>query len=194
MDQNVTIAEEPPAAAELRSDRVLMERLGRGDPKPMAELVERYQARLWRLAFRLCTNRAQADDLVQEAFLRLYRSASHYRPEASLATYLHRIVVNLAIDARRTAHPALPLSSLKAPLPQDEVPNPLIESERSLRVQAALRSLPDRQRTAVILHRYESLSYREIAQVMEASESAVESLIMRAYAQLRERLADLCET
>jgi RNA polymerase sigma-70 factor (ECF subfamily) len=157
----------------------------------MAQLLRLHQERVWRLAYHLTSSAAAADDVTQETFLRLYRSAGKYKPTAALPTFLHRIVVNLCIDARRTGHPALALSSLGRDPPGRAADDPVEQTERAQQVRAALEALPQRQRTAVILHRYEDLSYEQIAHAMDISESAVESLIMRGYAELRRRLASL---
>lgn len=169
-----------------------MRLLGDGNRDVMREILLRHQPRTWRLAYRLTGNRPAADDLTQEAFIRLYQSAPRYRPDAGLATFLHRITVNLVIDARRSQKPAAPLADVDIPAPPSS--DPLIENERAAQVSRAVLALPDRQRAAVVLHRYESLSYREIASILGTTEPAVESLIMRAYAGLRKTLADLADT
>lgn len=134
----------------------------------------------------------QAEEAAQEVFIKVYRAADKYQPKALFTTWLHRIVVNHCLDMRRR--------SSRAPLAmgQDQidrvgvVPADDLEArERSERVRRAVAELPDAQKTALILHRFESQPIRQIAQVMERSESAVESLLVRAYARLRESLADL---
>ncbi|MGN6368658.1 MAG: RNA polymerase sigma factor [Phycisphaerae bacterium] len=172
-------------------DAALVQWLACGRQEVMGELLRRHHPRVWRLAYRLTGNADAADDLAQEAFVRLYTSAGRYRPTAALFTLLHRIVVNLVIDQRRGRKPVLRLTDLKADPPAREEMESPESHERSRRVQLAVQALPERQRAAVVLHRYESLSYREIAEILETTEAAVESLVMRGYAQLRESLADL---
>lgn len=152
-------------------------------------LVHRYQDRVRALAYRLTGRWADADDVAQETFLRVYRSAGSYQPTAALWTWLYRIVVNLCLD--RAKRPRL------APLEHDgvgETQGPADHLQR-LEVQAAVRwqvqGLPKRQRVALVLHRFEGLGHREIAQAINCSESAVESLLVRAYATLREGLRDV---
>jgi RNA polymerase sigma-70 factor (ECF subfamily) len=180
-------------APEEYSDVELMKQLALGKANAMRELMRRHQPWVWRIAWRMVGNAATAEDLVQETFLRLFRSADRYKPDASLKTYLRRIVVNLGIDFRRSSRPAMALAQDDREPAAADSPDPLEIQERQQRVQKAIQKLPPRQRAALTLHRFENQSYREIAEVMDLSESAVESLVMRAYASLREALADLCE-
>jgi RNA polymerase sigma-70 factor (ECF subfamily) len=182
-----------PAASDQPTDLDLMNLLAKGDSFAMRELMRRHQQWVGRIAFRMTSNASSAEDLVQETFLRLFRNASRYKPQASLKTYLRRIVVNLAIDLRRSAKPVVnPADDSPEPVAPPH-PDPLVAQERKDRVQKAVQMLPARQRAALTLHRFENLSYREIAETLEISESAVESLLMRAYSALRQTLADLCE-
>jgi RNA polymerase sigma-70 factor, ECF subfamily len=182
-----------PAAEDSRTDAQLVEQLPRQGNSAMRTLLRRHQAAVWRLAWRLTGDAATADDLTQEAFLRLYQMAARYRPEAALSTFLHRIVVNLVIDARRTRRSHLRLQDAPEPPAADGKPDPLVAAERARRVQQAIQALPERQRVALVLHRYEGQSYKQIAEVTQDSAAAVESLLMRAYARLRQELADLGE-
>ena len=179
------MSNEPPADAQL------MARVGRGDMAALGELVRRHQHSVVAFAVRLLGRRDLAEDVAQEAFLHVHRAARRYRPEAQFTTWLYRIVLNLCRDAQRRASRAPePLTEGAAP-PLDPAPDPIEARERAERVRRALAALPERQRVAVTLHRYQGLSHREIADATGWSESAVESLIVRAYATLRKELADL---
>jgi RNA polymerase sigma-70 factor, ECF subfamily len=184
----------PAQPADDRTDAELMRSLAKRAVEPMRELLRRHQARAWRLAWRMMSNAAAADDITQEAFFRLFQTAGRYRPDAALTTFLHRIVVNLCIDARRTRHAHLSLSDAGGDRAADAEPDPVEAAERAQRVQVAIQALPERQRIVIVLHRYEGMSYRQIAEITENSESAVESLLMRGYAGLRSTLADLRES
>ncbi|MBM4037180.1 MAG: sigma-70 family RNA polymerase sigma factor [Planctomycetes bacterium] len=178
---------------EAAGDEHLMSRVAAGDMGALGELVRRHQGAVGSFAFRMLGRRDAADDVVQEAFLHVHRAARRYRPEAKFTTWLYSIVVNLCRDVARRAQ--------RAPVQLDDEPgpstasatDPLVARERAERVRRALGALPERQRTAILLHRYQELSHREIAQATGWSESAVESLIVRAYATLRQELADLKE-
>lgn len=179
---------------ERRDDAELMAALARGETAALGELVRRHQDKARALAFRMLGRWDLADDVAQEAFLRVWRAAPRYRPEAKLTTWLYRIVVNLCHDRHRRAARALAPLTDDVPEPAAEpTPDPLEADERAVRVRRALDALPERQRAAVVLHRYEGLSHREVAEALGATEKAVESLIVRAYAKLRRELADLAD-
>lgn len=168
-----------------------MAEVARGDTGALGVLVRRHQQAALGLARRLLGRQDAAEDVAQEAFLHVYRAARRYRPDARFTTWLYRIVVNLCHDARRRAGRA-PAQLIEEAAPaQDPAADPLEADERAERVRRAVGALPERQRTAVILHRYHGLSHREVAQATGWSESAVESLLVRAYATLRRELADL---
>jgi RNA polymerase sigma-70 factor (ECF subfamily) len=174
------------------SDHELMALLASGDMAALGQLVYRHQAKALAVALRLLGSHHQAEDICQEAFLRVYQASGSYRPEGQFATWLYRIVVNLCYDAlRRTRRQPEPLSAeAAAPLWSD----PLAAAqagELSAQVRQAVGALPERQRTAVILHRYEQLRHEQIAEIMQCSVSAVESLLVRAYQQLRVELKHL---
>jgi len=170
-------------------DGLLVQVIADGHLDALGPLVHRHQDRVRRLAYRFLGEWGDADDVAQDAFLRVVRAAPRYEPTARFTTWLHRIVVNLCLDARRRR--ARFVASDLPDLPADPPGDVLERDETVWRVRQALDSLPDRQRTAVILHRYEGESHREIAEVTGWSESAVESLLVRAYANLRRALADL---
>ena len=156
--------------------------------------MRRHQARALALAIRFLGRRDLAEDICQDAFLRVFQSARNYRPTAQFTTWLYRILANLCWDSRRrSARSPTPLS-----VATDDRPAPLDESAqreaRAERVRAAVTALPDRQRLALILHRYENLDHAQIAAVTGWTRSAVESCIVRAYGKLRDSLADLAPT
>ncbi len=172
-----------------RDDSQLMAQLAQGDLQALGELVKRHQARARALAYRFTGRWDAADDIAQDAFLRIHRAAVSYRPTADFSTWLYRIVWNLCLDrAKRPRLVGLDESSDPAATPD---PDQLEQEEQTKIVQQAVQSLPERQRMVVLLHRFEGLPIRRIAAVMETTESAVESLLTRSYQQLRVKLANL---
>jgi RNA polymerase sigma-70 factor (ECF subfamily) len=128
-----------------------------------------------------------ADDICQETFLRVLRGARSYQPAAAFTTWLHRIVVNLCLD--RAKRPKLALLNEDPPADLATPDAPLRREEQTAAVQRAIAALPERQRIALVLHRFQGLSHAQVAESTGWTESAVEALLVRAYAQLRERLA-----
>lgn len=187
-------------------DVQLMLRVKHGDDQAFSELVERYQDRLVSIfANLLGGDSAAAEDLAQEVFLRIYRARNGYQPTAKFSTWVYRIANNLASNSRRTAGRRKEVQLAPAdsgPLgmnPQEKVlaeksalmpARQLDKSELQRIVIRALESLNERQRLAILLHKFEELSYAEIAEVMEISEEAVKSLLARA----RDNLRNLLET
>jgi RNA polymerase sigma-70 factor, ECF subfamily len=177
------------------TDEQLVAEIGRGEMQALALLVNRHQQWALRLAYRSLGDWHLAEDAVQEAFLRVNRAAPQYRPNAKFSTWFYRIVVNLCMDELRkrqrrsetsseiTADPA----TVDSPLHQQEV------TEIQEAVHRALTTLNDRERMAVILHRFEGQSHRQIAEITEVSASAVESLLVRAYRKLRQELASFSD-
>jgi RNA polymerase sigma-70 factor (ECF subfamily) len=163
--------------------------VGLGDRGAFAELVERHHARAFRVASRFLGNREEAADIVQEAFLKILSAAPRYRPTSAFGTYLYQVVANLCLDHRRKARPETdaPIEDRQSEAPS--VLETLIRGQRSAALLAALRSLPPRQRLAVILKYNEEMSYREIAEVLEASEKGVERLLAHARGALLGNLA-----
>lgn len=166
-----------------------MARLARGDMAALGELVRRHQASVWQLAYRVTGRWDWADDITQEAFLRVLRSASSYQPTAAFSTWVYRIVSNLCLDAlRRPRLARLPEEPRPAGVTQD--PSAPEAAERAQAVRDAVAALPERQRLALVLHRFHGQTHVQIGQALECSIPAVESLLVRAYAQLRQRLQD----
>jgi RNA polymerase sigma-70 factor, ECF subfamily len=175
------------------SDAALMARIADGDIDALGELVRRHQSSALAMAYRVLGRWDQAEDVVQEAFLRVHRAARNYTPTAAFTTWLYRIVVNLCQDVLRKrrpeAEPPPDLSNGRTAQPEAA----LRRAERIEAVRRAVGELPERQRIAVVLHRYTGLSHGEIAEATGWTVSAVESVLVRAYARLRERLAGLRE-
>ncbi len=171
-------------------DTRLMLAFQEGDPAAFDRLVERCRRRALNIAWHFLQDPEAAEDLAQEAFLRVYQARHTYRPTAQFSTWFTTIVTRLCLNERRRRKPdPVPSEDLEHLL--DRRPSPeqaALRAELARQVDAALASLPEKQRLAVILHRYEGLSYQEIAQSMELSLSAVESLLHRAKQQLRKSL------
>lgn len=176
------------------SDARLMEGLSCGDMRCLGELVTRHQQAARRLAYRWLGSWDDAEDVAQDAFVRVLSAAGRYQPTANFTTWLYRIVVNLCMDQKRKRGRRGTVSltpGMDAVDATDGAADTLAASEQAERVRQALASLPERQRMAVILLRYEGLTYRQIAEAMETTEAAVDSLLSRAWATLRRNLADV---
>ena len=141
------------------------------------------------MAYRMLGDWHLAEDVAQETFLRLHQAACTYRPEAKFTTWLYRIVYNLSIDQqRKKANAPVSLDSEQGELKDQSGTRSMEREELAALVQRAISQLPERQRRVILLHRYEELSHTDIARVTGWSQSAVESLLVRAYARLREEL------
>ncbi len=169
------------------SDADLMAQLARGRMEALETLVRRHQDRVRATAYRLTGHWDVADDIAQDTFLRLHRSAASYEPTAALSTWLYRICVNLCLDRQRRQARA-PVALVVDPGGEPPAEEELIRSERIAAIREQVMKLPERQRVAIVLHRFEGLSHAEISQVTGWSASSVESLLVRAYENLRSRL------
>jgi RNA polymerase sigma-70 factor, ECF subfamily len=184
-------------------DVQLMLRTKAGDEAAFQELVNNYQNRLIAVFYHLVHDQEAAEDLAQEAFLRIYRSRHNYQPTAKFSTWLFRIAGNLASNSRRSKgrRREVPLSIRDSgPLghrPEEKLiaeksgmqpSRQLARNEVQAMVQEALSELSDRQRMALLLHKFEGMSYADIGESMEMSAAAVKSLLSRARENLRERL------
>ena len=175
-----------------QEDSQLMRALARGETEALGELVRRYQGDALVLARRTLTQTDGAEDVVQEAYLRVYRSAGRYRPTAKFSTWLFRIVVNLCYDRLRSLRRQGPsLDEQMIPPVWADASEVLYADDVARRVRDAIAALPPRQRTALTLHRYEGLTHAQISEATGWSVSAIESLLVRAYQMLRRRLEDL---
>jgi RNA polymerase sigma-70 factor (ECF subfamily) len=175
----------------MRSDEELMSDVAHGDLSAFEQLVRRHQTSAWNVALRFLGNANDAEDIAQEAFLRILRAAHRYQPRAAFRTYLYRIVTRLCQDHRRKASlPSCPNPDAEAGQgPSAEAC--VVAREECRAVREALASLPARQSEAVVLRYYERLSYDEIGEVMGASRKGVERLLTRGRAALAGLLSDL---
>jgi len=188
-------------------DALWMTEVAEGDMDAFRRIVEKYQQSMLNLGYRFTGDNDASKDIAQEIFLKIYTSASRYRPEAKFSTWLYRVAVNHCLNqvrdrSRGDRHTGTLRRTVSqgegcdqsAVAPQSQSPEEvLLEQEKAARVREAIRNLPARQRMAVVLHRYHGFRYAEIAQAMECSVGAVESLLSRATDQLRRSLADVHE-
>jgi len=185
----------------METDLELMLRVTRGDEGSFEELLRRHGAPLTNYLRRMLRESALAEDLAQEVFLRVYQARERYRPDARFTTWLYRIATNLALNAIRDRKGEVPQAEGEsaedgsgAARLVDSRPNveqQLMQSDRERLIRQAIEELPERQRAAVILHKYQDVDYQQIAKVLGVSESAVKSLLFRAYESLRTRLEPL---
>jgi RNA polymerase sigma-70 factor, ECF subfamily len=175
------------------SDEELMLRIATGDERAFRALLPRYAARAIGLARRIMGNDADAEEIVQDAFLRVWVNAPRWRPQAAFRTWFYRIVFNLSLNRRRRA-PFLPLETAgDPPDPAADASERIERDETNHAVAAAIAALPERQRAAIALTYDEELSNAEAATVLGTSVSSVESLLVRAKRTLREKLGPLVE-
>jgi len=170
------------------SDPALMAKTASGDLVAFEQLVLRHQEKAWAFAWRFLQDAAEAEDVVQEAFLRVFRAASQYEPTATFRTYLFTVILRRCLDLRSKKRPEY--ASDLPPL-TDHSASPeklLLEQERMAAVSRALMKLAPSQRAVLLLRHYEEMSYREIAEVLHISEKAVDSLLQRARQGLRDLL------
>lgn len=168
-----------------------------GDTGAFEKLVERHQRLVIGTVGRMLGTNSEAEDIAQQVFVRVWKNAKRYVPRAKFTTWLLKITRNLVFNElrRRSRHPQVPLQSEadeeERPLKDEQAVAPdasLLEEELQMAVDAAIANLPENQRMAVILRRYEELSYEEIAEALDQSVSAVKSLLFRARTELRENL------
>ena len=188
-------------------DAVLMLRVKRGDRAAFAVLVEKYKQPVMNLVYRTLHDEAEAEDLAQNVFLQVYKSAKRYESRAKFSTWLFTIARNLCLNEirRRSRHPADSLEESHAehedqPRQQYEdkgsvaPPEKLLHGELAQKIEEALAGLPENQRTAILLCRQEELSYEEIAKILGCSLSATKSLIHRGRETLKEKLKPYLKT
>jgi len=193
--------------ADQDEDVRLMLAFQKGDQSAFARLVERNQARIYAVVNRFMAGRPDAEDIVQEVFLRVFRSAHRYVPTARFSTWLYRIAANLCINAIRKASKLkiIPLrghvdsqdQEAAAEITDEDAVRPdedLQRAELAEHVRQAIEQLPDNQRVALILHRYENMSYLQIGEILDCSAQAVKSLMSRARMNLKKLLAKHLET
>ncbi|MBV9183653.1 MAG: sigma-70 family RNA polymerase sigma factor [Acidobacteria bacterium] len=196
-------AAEAVAATGGLSDADMMLRVKAGDDSAFDYLVQKYRRPMIGFMYRMAHNMAAAEDLAQEVFLRIYRSRGSYEPSAKFSTWMYRIATNLAVNhARDTRHErrenTMPLDEADSDTGQtpdlpDKTPNveeQIVRRERLRAIRAKVEALPERQKMAVLMHKYQQMDYRQIAEVLKLSESATKSLLFRAYEALRNELKD----
>jgi len=188
------------AVAALEQDAQLMLRVGEGDDTSFALLLERHRGPVVHFLYRMVQNQAISEELAQEVFLRVYRSRSTYEPTAKFTTWLFRIATHVALNSIRDGKKEKGPESLDVEIEgierqvadcQPTVEQEMIQNVKLREVRQAIEALPAKQRAAVLMHKYEGLDYAQIAAVLSCSESAVKSLLFRAYESLRGRLAHM---
>jgi len=185
------------------TDQELMLRLKAGEHEALNALVDRYRDPVAHLLFRMVHEQALAEELAQEVFLRVYRARASYKPAARFTTWLFRIATNVGLNALRdgrmrraretSMEAALESGTQLAALADSAATaeQALLARERRDQIRRAIEELPEKQRLAVLFHKYQELDYAEIADILDCSESALKSLLFRAYETLRVRLKPL---
>jgi RNA polymerase sigma-70 factor (ECF subfamily) len=189
------------AVIALERDTELMLRVREGDETSFALLLERHRAPVVHFMYRMVLNQAVSEELAQEVFLRVYRSRATYEPSAKFTTWLFRIATHLALNWIRDGKKEKGQESLNEELVegverqvadrQPSIEQELVHQVKVKEIRQAVEALPAKQRAAVLMHKYDGLGYVEIAQALRCSESAVKSVLFRAYETLRVRLAHM---
>jgi RNA polymerase sigma-70 factor (ECF subfamily) len=185
------------------TDADVMLRVKAGDTTAFDYLVQKYRRPIISFMLRTARTQAAAEDLAQEVFLRVYRSRESYEANAKFTTWLYRIATNLAMNYTRDTKHERPENQVRVDETDDETglkfdlpdhslsaEQRIVLRERVLAIRSRVMELPERQRVAVIMHKYQAMDYREIGEVMKLSESATKSLLFRAYQTLREQLKE----
>jgi RNA polymerase sigma-70 factor (ECF subfamily) len=185
----MTTAPEP---GTVDKDAQLLARFANGDQGAARDLTDQLLPGALRQAWRILGDQAEAEDVAQEAMLRLWKQASEWRAgEAKISTWLYRVVHNLCIDRIRKRRPQVPVEDAPEPVdPDPGVLERMAETETSKAVAAAIAELPERQRQALILRHFEGWSNPQIGDAMECSVEAVESLLARGRRQLAKVMAE----
>jgi RNA polymerase sigma-70 factor, ECF subfamily len=185
-----------------------MLRVRAGDDDAFQELFLKHGEPLLNLAYRFVGSRARAEEIVQEAFLRIYRASSRYEPRARFRTYASRVVINLSLnELRRVEHQLVvdpeagsPPTSTTNVAPREYADPGAVGGEGEVvardihrRIEAAIEKLPRSQKTALLLTRFDGYSYRQVAEVLDTTNDAVKALVARATRTLRAELCDLIE-
>jgi RNA polymerase sigma-70 factor, ECF subfamily len=189
------------AVVALERDAQLMLRVREGDDTSFAVLLERHRGPVVHFLYRMVQNQAVSEELAQEVFLRVYRSRETYEPTAKFTTWLFRIATHVALNSIRDGKKEKGHESLDEEMldgmerqvadHQQTVEQEMVHEVKLREVRQAIEALPSKQRAAVLMHKYEGLDYAQIAGVLSCSESAVKSLLFRAYESLRGRLAHM---
>src|SRR5215472_1359226 len=185
------------------SDAEMMLRVKAGDDSAFDYLVQKYRRPIVSFMYRMAHNAAAAEDLAQEVFLRVYRSRESYEASAKFTTWLYRIATNLAVNHARDTRHERPEVQVSLDEPDDEsgttleladgalnAEQAMVRQERFEAIRRKVEALPEQQRLAVIMHKYQHMDYKQIAAVLKKTESATKSLLFRAYEALREQLKE----
>ncbi len=185
------------------TDAEVMLELRSGNMAAFDVLLAKYRKPIVHFMFRMVHNQAVAEELAQEVFLRIYRSRETYRAEARFSTWLYRIATNLGVNHARDTRHERSASTVYLDEPDSETGTTpdvadatpsaeanILRRERMKAIRQHVMALPERQKTAVLMHKYEGMDYRQIGEVLKLSESATKSLLFRAYQTLREKLKD----
>src|SRR5690242_458913 len=185
------------------SDAEVMLLAGAGDDSAFDYLVDKFRRPIVSFMYRMTHNQAIAEELAQEVFLRVYRSRSSYQAEAKFSTWLYRIATNLAVNHARDTRSERMAQTVNLDEPDPEtgttpdvadatptVEADILRNERMAAIRQHVMELPERQRMAVLMHKYQGLDYKEIGKVLKLSESATKSLLFRAYETLRDKLKE----
>ena len=185
------------------SDAEIMLRVKTGDTSAFDYLVQKYRRPMVSFMYRMARNGAAAEDLAQEVFLRVYRSRANYEASAKFTTWLYRIATNLAVNHARDTRHERPEVQVSVDEPDQETgttfelpdgtlnaEQAMIRRERMRAIREKVEALPEQQKLAVIMHKYQQMDYKQIADVLKKSESATKSLLFRAYETLREQLKE----
>ena len=185
------------------TDAEVMLRVKAGDDSAFDFLVQKYRRPIINFMYRMAHNTAAAEDLAQEVFLRVYRSRSSYEASAKFTTWLYRIATNLGMNYSRDTRHERPENIMNLDAPDEEtgqapdladktpsVEEEIMRRERLRAIRQKAEALPERQKMAVLMHKYQQMDYRQIADVLKLSESATKSLLFRAYETLRTQLKE----
>ncbi len=195
-----------PVSWSAMSDAEIMLRVRAGEDGGFNFLIEKYRKPIINFMYRMVHNQAVAEELAQEVFLRVYRSRETYRAEAKFSTWLYRIATNLGVNYARDTRNERTAQNIYLDQPDPETgttpdvadsrpgaEDELVREERMRAIRRHVMALPERQRTAVLMHKYQGLDYKEIGAILHLSESATKSLLFRAYQTLRERLKEFVQ-
>jgi RNA polymerase sigma-70 factor (ECF subfamily) len=185
------------------SDAAIMLRVAAGDEEGFNYLAGKYHRQMIHFLYRMVHNQAVAEELAQEVFLRVYRARDSYRADAKFSTWLYRIATNLAVNHARDTRHERSAQTIYLDAPDAETgttpdladgeltaEEQLLRDERMAAIRSHVMALPERQRMAVLMHKYQGMDYLQIGEVLKLSESATKSLLFRAYQTLREKLKD----
>ena len=177
-------------------DYALLRRVAKGEAPALTELIRRHQTRLYHLAYRLLKDPLDAEDALQEVFIKVYEHASSFEPKATVSAWLNRITANHCLNRLRQRHFQEPLEQEDAVALPDAGASPLEaleEQHLARRLEDLLAALPENQRRALVLKRFGDLSYQEIGAEMGLSPQAVDGLLKRARQFLKEALQEYLE-